>query len=163
MTTYNDREAIDFRIDNLVWQPYLPVNSYQYITSDAKQLTFKHDFTDERSDKYRKFKTSPYVNDEVNRLVNACLENTSIGKDGVPDLLTLSYYAGNYDHRPNTELPLEIQDMYVRLDNSIGDLLELIDRKSVSRIPCSSSLQPVIPIQILSMRLSTVSREANST
>lgn len=129
VTTYNDREAIDFRIDNLVWQPYLPVNSYQYITSDAKQLTFKHDFTDERSDKYRKFKTSPYVNDEVNRLVNACLENTSIGKDGVPDLLTLSYYAGNYDHRPNTELPLEIQDMYVRLDNSIGDLLELIDRK----------------------------------
>ena len=43
--------------------------------------------------------------------------------------LTLSFYAGNYDHKPNTEYAMEIQDMYVRLDNSIGDLLDLIDRK----------------------------------
>ena len=80
-------------------------------------------------DKYKKFKTSPYINDEVNRLVNACLSNTQIGQDAAPDLLTLFYYAGNYDHKPNTEYAMEIQDMYVRLDNSIGDLLDLIDRK----------------------------------
>ena len=67
-------------------------------------------------DKYKKFKTSPYINDEVNRLVNACLSNTQIGQDAAPDLLTLSYYAGNYDHKPNTEYAMEIQDMYVRLD-----------------------------------------------
>ena len=29
----------------------------------------------------------------------------------------------------NAEYAMEIQDMYVRLDNSIGDLLDLIDRK----------------------------------
>lgn len=29
----------------------------------------------------------------------------------------------------NAEYTMEIQDMYVRLDNSIGDLLDLIDRK----------------------------------
>ena len=99
------------------------------MTSESKQLTFKHNFSDERMDKYRKFKTSPYVNDEVNRLVNACLTQTQIGRDNVPDLLTLSYYAGNYDHRQNSELSMEIQDVYVRLDNTIGDLLDLIDRK----------------------------------
>lgn len=129
MTTYNDKDGLDFRIGNMVWAPYLPVLSYAYITTDSKQVTFKHNFSDERSDKYRKFKTSPYVNDEVNRLVNACLTSTAIGKDNIPDLLTLSYYAGNYGHKPNTELAMEIQDVYVRLDNSIGDLLDLIDRK----------------------------------
>ena len=99
VTTYNDREGLDFRIGNMSWAPYLPVTVYKYLTSENKQVTFKHNFDDERKNKYRKLKTSPYANDEVNRLVNACLSNTSIGKDAVPDFLSLAYYAGNYDHR----------------------------------------------------------------
>ena len=91
VTTYNDHEGLDFRIGSLTWGPYLPVSSYRYVTSSAKQLTFKHDFSDERAEKYKKFKTSPYVNDEVNRLVAACLRDTKVGKDNIPDLLTLSY------------------------------------------------------------------------
>ena len=47
----------------------------------------------------------------------------------VPDFLSLAYYAGNYDHKAPAELPMEMQDTYVRLDNSIAELLELIDRK----------------------------------
>lgn len=129
VSSYNDKEGLDFRINSVEWLPYLPVTSYQYITTENKQLNFKHNFSDERLEKYKKFKTSPYVNDEVNRLVNACLSGTQVGRDGVPDLLTLSYYAGNYDHKPNSEYGMEIQDMYVRLDNSLGDLLDLIDRK----------------------------------
>lgn len=129
VSNYNDKEGLDFRINNLEWLPYLPVTSYQYITTETKQLSFKHNFSDERLDKYKKFKTSPYVNDEVNRLVNVCLNSTQIGQDAAPDLLTLSYYAGNYDHKPSTQYAMEIQDMYVRLDNSLGDLLDLIDRK----------------------------------
>ena len=129
VSTYNDREGLDFRIGELVWQPYHPVTAYKYITSSNKQLTFKHNFDDERYEKYKRFKTSPYVNDEVNRLAAACFNATKMGQDDIPDLLTLSYYAGNYAHRPNAEYSMEIQDVYVRLDNSIGDLLDLIDRK----------------------------------
>ncbi|MBO5000538.1 MAG: alkaline phosphatase family protein [Bacteroidaceae bacterium] len=129
VSTYNDRQGLDFRIGELVWGPYLPVTSYKYLTSDTKQVTFKHKFDDERRNKYRKFKTSPYANEEVNRLVNACLNGTSIGKDYVPDLLNLSYFAGNYDHKPVTECPMEMQDVYVRLDASLADLLDIIDRK----------------------------------
>jgi hypothetical protein len=65
----------------------------------------------------------------VNRLVNACLSSTSVGRDLVPDMLNLAYYAGNYDHRPISELPMEMQDTYVRLDATLAELLEIIDRK----------------------------------
>ena len=68
VTTYNDREGLDFRIGNMSWAPYLPVTVYKYLTSENKQVTFKHNFDDERKNKYRKLKTSPYANDEVNRL-----------------------------------------------------------------------------------------------
>jgi len=129
VTSYNDRQGLDFRIGDMVWGPYLPVNQYKYLTTETKQLTFKHKFDDERRNKYRKFKTSPYVNDEVNRLVNTCLNATSIGKDYVPDFLSISYYAGNYDRKPALEYPMEMQDVYVRLDASLAELLDVIDRK----------------------------------
>lgn len=129
VSTYNDRQGLDFRIGEMIWGPYLPVTSYKYLTSEAKQVTFKHKFDDERRNKYRKLKTSPYANEEVNRLVNACLNGTSIGKDYVPDLLNIAYYAGNFDHRPAAELPMEMQDTYVRLDANLAELLDIIDRR----------------------------------
>ena len=129
VSNYNDRQGLDFRIGEMTWGPYLPVSVYKYLTTETKQVTFKHKFEDERKQKYRKFKTSPYANEEVNRLVNACLNATSIGMDLVPDFLALSYYAGNYDHRPARELPLEMQDTYVRLDANLAELLDIIDRK----------------------------------
>ena len=129
VSTYNDRQGLDFRIGEMTWGPYLPVTSYKYLTSENKQVTFKHKFDDERRNKYRKLKTSPFANEEVNRLVNACLNSTSIGQDFVPDLLNLAYYAGNFDHRPASELPMEMQDTYVRLDANLAELLDIIDRK----------------------------------
>lgn len=42
VSTYNDRQGLDFRINELVWQPFLPVSVYKYLTTDSKQVTFKH-------------------------------------------------------------------------------------------------------------------------
>ena len=128
VASYNDRQGLDFRIDGMAWEAYLPINAYRYLPTDSR-LPFKHKFTDERKNKYRKFKTSPYVNSEVNRLVNNCLNNTPIGRDYIPDLLSIAYYAGNYDHKSSMAYPLEMQDVYVRLDNAIAELLDIIDRK----------------------------------
>ena len=58
-------KKVDFIIGNMSWAPYLPVTVYKYLTSENKQVTFKHNFDDERKNKYRKLKTSPYANDEV--------------------------------------------------------------------------------------------------
>ena len=38
VSNYNDKEGLDFRINNLEWLPYLPVTSYQYITTETKQI-----------------------------------------------------------------------------------------------------------------------------
>ena len=129
VSNYNDRQGLDSRIAGITWTPYYPVSSYKYLISETKQTAFKHKFTDDRQNKFRKFKTSPYVNEEVNRLVNACLNATPIGQDLVPDLLNVAYYAGNYDHKPSVNSPMELQDAYVRLDACLAELLDIIDRK----------------------------------
>ncbi len=125
---YNDRNGIDFRIGNMVWTPVHPVERYTYLP-DWRDIAFKYKFDDDRINKYKRLITSPFANDEVNMLTEALLDKSDIGKDNIPDLLSLTYYAGNYANKNTQECAMEIQDTYARLDRSIADLLDLIDRK----------------------------------
>ena len=129
VTHFNDQKGLDKRISNYIWEPVFSIDRYRYLKSEWKQDGFRYRFTDERANRFRKFKVSPYVNEEVNLLAQECLYNTSIGQDDVPDVLSLTYYSGNYDHKTNLEAPIEMQDVYVRLDRSIAALLEMIDKK----------------------------------
>ncbi|MGL5938623.1 MAG: alkaline phosphatase family protein [Phocaeicola sp.] len=129
VSSYNDREGLEVSIKNTVWTPYLPFENYRYLATNFSRVPFRYKFDDDRVNKYRKLKTSPFANDEVNRLVKNCLEQTAIGQDLVPDLLSLAYYAGNYEGKAAADFPIEMQDTYVRLDNSLADLLEMIDQK----------------------------------
>ena len=96
---------------------------------DWRDMVFKYKFDDDRNNKYRRFITSPFVNDEVNALAEEALNKSSIGMDDITDLLALTYYAGNYAHKSVQECAMEMQDTYVRIDRSIANLLELLDRK----------------------------------
>lgn len=123
---YNDHQALDMRIGSLTWETMQNEALYTYFSAEQTR-GFKHSFSDYK--KYRQFKTSGLVNEEVNRLVERCLQSTTIGMDDVPDLLSVTYYAGNYEHKSATEYPVEIQDTYVRLDRQIGNLVDLVDKK----------------------------------
>lgn len=129
LSQYNDRQGIDFRIGNMIWTPALPKESYTAISTENGRNSFSHKFDDAKRNKYKRLLTSPLINDEVNRIAEELLRNTSIGVDRIPDLLTLTYYAGNYNHQSTAESALEIQDSYVRLDENIGNLLDLLDKK----------------------------------
>lgn len=128
-TIYNDNYALDYRIDKISWSPFLTITAFDYLLDDKKEINFKYTFGRNKKDVYRRFKTSPYVNDEVNKFVNQCLNFSSVGRDNVPDLLSIAYYAGNYEHASIQESPMELQDAYVRLDESIAQLLEMVDKK----------------------------------
>ena len=111
---YNDRQAIDFRIAGMTWEPVFPRGMYTFLP-DWRDILFKYKFDDDRNNKYRRFIASPFVNDEVNALAEEALNKSSIGMDDITDLLALTYYAGNYAHKSVQECAMEIQDTYVRL------------------------------------------------
>lgn len=128
LSQYNDRHSVDNRIKELVWTPSYPVESYRYLP-EWRETAFRYKFDAERENKYRRLITSPYANDEVNQLVETLFSKSTIGQDPIPDLLALTYYAGNYNHLSATDGAMELQDTYVRLDQSIAQLIELIDQK----------------------------------
>lgn len=126
---YNDRSAADSRIETMIWTPLHPEGSYKNITVERFNETFKYRFADAKEYKFKRLITSPFVNDEVNMLVDELLKNTTIGEDDTPDFLSVTYYAGNYNNLSIQEGSVEIQDTYARLDKSIANLLEMINKK----------------------------------
>lgn len=107
------------------WVPLFPTEQYNNFGETAPGA-FSYSFNGMNN--IRTYKTTACVNDEVSEMAKAFIEGTLAGRDDIADCLSLTYYAGNYNGNSMEERPIEIQDMYARLDRSIADLLNFIDR-----------------------------------
>lgn len=122
---YLQSSAISSKISSLNWKPSNEYNgSYNYYLTTS-QKPFSHNFTGDS--KFRTFKSSGLVNEEVTKAVRYCLENGSMGMDDVTDFLSICYYAGDFHSNSNSETTTELQDTYKRLDDEIANLLKRID------------------------------------
>ena len=118
---YLDGGSIADRISSLTWNPKNDVvGTYNYYLT-TPQKSFSHRFTGDS--RFRVFKTSGLVNEEVTKAARSCIENGHAGMDEVTDFLSICYYAGNF-HADNTiSTTTELQDTYIRLDNELATLL----------------------------------------
>ncbi len=107
------------------WTPLLDTDEYNNF-GDEEPDAFSYSF-DGKND-ISVYKTTACMNDEINEMAFAFLSNSEAGRDGIADCLSLTYYAGNYDGAPMDDRPIEVQDMYVRLDRNIEALLQEVDR-----------------------------------
>lgn len=121
---YNDKDGVANRINALQWEPVLPMSAYDNPTGEG---AFSYGFVGDY--RFRKLKASPCMNEEVNRMVSALLEGTSIGKDEVTDFLSVTFNAGSYQSESWHESYLEMQDIYARLDKDVASLIDLVDKK----------------------------------
>ena len=122
---YINTTALSNNIANIRWTPsdYITGRVNYYISGDELS-SFTHRFTG--IDKFRDYKRSGLVNETVSTAAASLLRAGEMGTDGVPDLLSLTYYAGNYSATPGSLT--ELQDTYVRLDRQIEELLTALDR-----------------------------------
>lgn len=126
--SFNTGYGIKNRISSIKWEPINSlVGNFNYFPSGGTRTPFKHSFSGER--KISDLKASAMVNEEVNRFAEFCLRNSELGQDPVTDYLSLTYYAGNYQHKGVDECPIEQQDTYVRLDDCLAKLMEYIEFK----------------------------------
>lgn len=108
------------------WKPFYPTEIYHNYGEKAPKA-FSHSFN--CTNDIRSYKTSACMNNEVNEMAIACLRSGNMGLDDIPDFLSVTYYAGNFNSEPMEDRPIEIQDIYTRLDMSIAELLKEIDSR----------------------------------
>ena len=123
---YLDNNAITDKITSLTWKPTNDsAGTYNYYLATA-QKSFSHRFAGDS--RYRIFKTSGLVNEEVTKAARACLESGNAGMDEVTDFLSVCYYAGEFHADNSISTTTELQDTYIRLDNELATLLKKIDQ-----------------------------------
>ncbi len=125
----NGTESLPSRLPKMVWAPALPMDRYNAFPYVLDEIPFKYTFNEKTIDCYPSLKTSPFVNMEVTRLASQFLEYGAFGTRSCPDLLAVTYYAGNFSRLMDKEYTREIQDTYYNLDKDIEILLDAIDKK----------------------------------
>ena len=108
------------------WQPLFRTGEYNNF-GDKAPSAFSYSFDGKKN--IITYKTSACINDEVNEMAIAFLENSEVGKDDIVDCLALTYYAGNYDGAPMSHRPIEVQDIYARLDRNLAQLFGELDKR----------------------------------
>ncbi len=128
-TRYDVYSSLESRIDDIHWKPLNDEvsNFHYFMAGGTKGKAFSHKFNSNR--KFREFKATACVNDEINRFAKEAIENTGLGTDDVTDMLTLTYYAGAYDHQSAMKYGMEMQDTYARLDRQLEEIFDFIEQK----------------------------------
>ena len=127
--SYNRREGTRFDWAEMAWEPYYATGVYSYSVYDGIPREFHYTFRKGDAEAIRRYKTSALINDEVTMLAKTCVAGAMFGRNKTTDMLCVGYYAGNYEHSPESKRPIELQDIYCRLDRNIAELIRAVEDK----------------------------------
>lgn len=126
----NSRGPLFLELNKAEWEPMMAYNGhldimpYHYATKP-----FKHSFYRYGQPCYSWVKTSPIINDAIVDIVGLFLKNEYLGLNEHTDMLQLTLYAGTFMRERPELYAEELQDSYLRLDQSIANLLDAIDKQ----------------------------------
>ncbi|HWQ36848.1 MAG TPA: alkaline phosphatase family protein [Blastocatellia bacterium] len=78
---------------------------------------------------YSQIEYTPFANEQVTAFAKAAIENEALGKDDVPDLLTVSFSANDYVGHYFGPYSQEVQDITLRTDRILADFFNYLDQK----------------------------------
>ena len=105
-------------------------NRYEGIPNKKEKPVFPYDYkTFIEKNSAGIIKATPYGNSITKDLAIACIKNEQLGKDNVADLLCLSFSSPDIIAHSYGPRSIEIEDIYLRLDKDIEELLNSLDKE----------------------------------
>jgi predicted AlkP superfamily pyrophosphatase or phosphodiesterase len=121
------------------WNTLLPIDKYSLSTADdkiyegsipgEKTNTFPHRTSLITKGKYETIKFTPSGATFTFDFAKQAIDNEQLGKNTVPDFLTVSISSTDYIGHTFGTNSIEIEDTYLRLDRDIADFLNYLDAK----------------------------------
>lgn len=115
VSTYNESLPDDNPYEGKLYGSSAPVFPY-----DLKTMYEKNDAGILRS--------TPYGNDLLADFAKKAIEKEELGKDNITDFLTVSFSSTDYVGHLLGPRSMELQDTYLRLDQTIADFLAYLDK-----------------------------------
>ena len=105
-------------------------NAYEGLLYGSKKPVFPYDLKSMYAKKGAKvIKTTPFGNDLLADFAKETIANEDLGLDNDTDFLAVSFSSTDYIGHLTGPRSREIQDTYLRLDNTIADFLDYLDKK----------------------------------
>ena len=82
------------------------------------------------SKSYNPLKTTPFANTIIKDFAALLLEKEELGADDETDFLTVAFSSMDYAHNQFGPVSMEMEDLYLRLDQEIADLLKQLEQKA---------------------------------
>ena len=104
-------------------------NPYEGKLYDSKAPVFPYNLKDmyEKNDA-GVIRVTPFGNDFLAEFAKKAIEKEELGKDDITDFLTVSFSSPDYIGHILGPRSMELQDTYLRLDQTIADLLMYLDK-----------------------------------
>ncbi|MGQ8335836.1 alkaline phosphatase family protein [Sunxiuqinia sp. A32] len=145
------------------WSTLLPAGSYEESLQDDyilekgfynKWNTFPYNINKlkDRAGSYKILKATPFGNTMVKDFAVNLIQAENLGKDNIPDLLTVNFSSMDYENGEFGPVSVEMQDVYLRLDQEIAHLINYLDNsvgKGNSLIVLTSSCSSSYPVDYL--------------
>jgi len=147
LQSINDNENSSLMVEQTSWKPLKPMDNYRFMPHQQSPVLFENLYNKAGKNKFRQFKDSPMMNSEVLRIATQAIDKEQLGRDEITDYLVVQLSADA--KLENKQLsPIEIQDIYFRLDQEIAKLLKTTD-KSIGneniRLYITGTGAPVLP------------------
>jgi len=123
------QESLSQRLPSITWEPLLTPDKYSALPYVIDKKPYRYTFNEKEVGCYQRFKTSAYINSEVTRLALQFINSGELGSNATPDLLSLTYYGGNFVDVQDKTYTCEVQDIYYQLDKSLEELFTAIEKK----------------------------------
>ncbi|HET9571189.1 MAG TPA: alkaline phosphatase family protein [Bacteroidales bacterium] len=143
----NDQENMGQMVEQTTWTPLKPMDYYRFMPHQPSPTLFKNLYNKAGRSKFSQFKESPMMNSEVLRIALQTIEKEQLGRDGVTDYLVIQLSADTKSNNQSLS-PIEIQDIYFRLDQEIGKLLKATEKTVGNeniRMYITGTGEPVLP------------------
>jgi predicted AlkP superfamily pyrophosphatase or phosphodiesterase len=124
------------------WTPALPDSSYWYdkkaagaVPPDGWELTFPHSLRGKAAGPEpdaafsEQWASSPFASTYLTKFAESAIDSLQLGKAAGTDFLAISYSSPDYVGHAFGPRSWEIQDILVRLDKDLADLLAHLDAK----------------------------------
>lgn len=134
---FNDRQIPD-SLMKLGWNKSLSDQAYlQYATADEKkyegkpfganQTKMPYTLTRSANEGFSKLSTTPWGNTLTVELAKSAVLAEELGKDGVTDMLAVSFSSPDYVGHSFGPNSWEIVDNYIKLDEELGRMFDFLD------------------------------------
>ena len=124
---------------NSTWETLLPIEQYTESSADDRSYegtfeneeapVFPHDLAANRGNEYGIINSTPFGNTLIAELAKSAMEGEDLGSGDGTDFLGVSFSSTDYVGHKYGPHSVELQDTYLRLDRTIGDLLNYLDKQ----------------------------------